>query len=174
MMHSSQPSQASLLTPEVLGLVGTVLRQEHGVVSKREFQRFALAARDLNPLYFDDQYARDCGYQGVFAPLMYLPSATAPLVPLESLGEDGTSSVAAQLPLPACPRRMAGGRAFESHRPAYDKTELDATYSLLSVTEKHGRSGAFVLISTQIDYVAAATGDLLVRCVSTLIARPAA
>lgn len=167
-------TDSSLLTPEALALVGTALQRERGVVSKREFQRFALAARDYNPLYFDDQYARDCGYQGVIAPLMYIPSATVPLVPLDSLGVDGTSSVAAQIPLPACPRRMAGGRAFELHRPAYDQTRLEATHSLLGVTEKHGRSGAFVLISTQIDYVAADTGDLVVRCVSTLIARPAA
>jgi hypothetical protein len=167
-------TDSSLLTPEALALVGTVLQREHGVVAQREFQRFALAARDYNPLYFDDQYARECGYKGVFAPLMYIPCATAPLAPLDSLGPDGTSSVAAQLPLPRCPRRMAGGRAFESHGPAYDRTALDATHLLLNVTEKHGRSGAFVLISTQVDYVAADTGDLVARCVSTLIARPAA
>jgi len=167
-------THSNLITSEAIALVGTVLRRERGVVSKREFQRFALAARDYNPLYFDDEYARECGYQGVFAPLMYLPSATAPLVPLDSLGRDGTSSVAAQIHLPACPRRMAGGRGFESHRPAYDNTELHATHTLLSLTQKQGRSGPFVLISTQIDYATAEADELLVRCVSTLIARPAA
>lgn len=167
-------TDASLITPEALALVGTELRREHGVVSRREFQRFALSARDYNPLYFDDQYARECGYQGVFAPLMYLPFATAPLARLDSLEADGTFSILTQIPLPACRRRMAGGRSFESHQPAYDRTDLDAAHTLLDVTEKQGRSGPFVLITSRIDYVACETASLLARCTTTFIARPTA
>jgi hydroxyacyl-ACP dehydratase HTD2-like protein with hotdog domain len=166
-------TDASLITPEALALIGTELRREHGIVTRREFQRFAVAVRDYNPLYFDDQYARECGYQGVFAPLMYVPFSTAPLPRLDALRADGTFSVLAEIPLPACPRRMAGGRSFESHRPAYDQTELDATHTLVSIAEKQGRSGRFILLTSQIDYFATQAGALLVRCTQTLIARPA-
>ena len=64
------------MRPELQRWADTVIgRTEHfsiGVVDPLWSQRYAAAIDDMNPLYFDEVYARSHGYRGIIAPPNYL------------------------------------------------------------------------------------------------------
>jgi acyl dehydratase len=45
-----------------------------GEIRALDFQRYAIAVGDLNPIYFDEQAARDAGYAGIVAPPNFITS----------------------------------------------------------------------------------------------------
>ena len=119
-----------------------------GVVRARDFQRFAIASGDLNPLFFDDEAARQHEYPGVVAPPLYLSSVmgwgAGP--PEESLLPDGsTSQDVANLPMQGL-RLMGAGQDLELVSPVTDGTEIMIERNIEAVELKEGKSGALILI----------------------------
>ncbi|MCW2594689.1 MAG: hypothetical protein JWR06_1737 [Jatrophihabitans sp.] len=163
----------SLIDERATAAIGTVIAQSSGTVVKKEFQRWAAAVGDRNPLYFEDETARANGYREAVMPPLYLPQVTLGVVDLDTLrpdgipGEGGTSEL---IPLPKCPRWMAGGEQTTFFEPVYDGDRITASRTLDDVEEKHGRSGAFVLITSTTRYLRGET--VVARSVVTTIARP--
>ena len=165
----TQPSTAGLIDPEELAQVGTEIGTACGRVARRDFQRWAAAVGDHNPLYFDAEYARAAGYRDVIAPPGYVQYATIGVYELATLRPDGIPHTAG-VRLSRCPRRMAGGDELVIHQPLYDGDELTAVRTIDAIEEKQGRSGAFVLVTSHVTY---RRGDEIVAEVhSTMIARP--
>jgi acyl dehydratase len=168
-------SDPPLVTQAALEAVGTVVAESSGTVVRRDFQRWAAAVADHNPLYFDDETARRHGYREAVAPPLYLQYVTAGVVPLEMLRPDGIptgSGSASVVPLAGCSRWMAGGEQTAFFEPVYDGDRVNSTRTITGVEEKHGRSGRFVLITSTIRYTRAADGVVIAESTITTIARP--
>lgn len=147
-------------------------RQQLGVVTREHIQRFAISVGDLNPLYFDEEYARQAGYQGIMAPPTYLTAVlgweAGP--PEAELRADGTAYAdAALIPLPGA-RLMGGGQDLEFIQPVCPGDEVTMERRLVDVERREGRSGVLTLLKTEKRY-SNQRGELLVVCRETLIVR---
>ena len=143
-----------------------------GVIRQRDFQRFAVASGDLNPLYFDDSFAKASGRAKISAPPLFLSRVLVwePGPFEQSLRPDGTAGQEiAQLPVEGL-RLMGGGQDLEFHRPVTDGTEVTMELATESVELKEGRSGSFLIIKLRRRYLDRDDQTLMI-CRETFIAR---
>jgi len=152
--------------------IGKTERVKLGTIRERDFQRFAIAAGNRDPLFFDSAAAKAAGYSAIIAPPLYLSSVmgweAGP--PEEALRSDGTGGQeAAGLPVEGL-RLMGGGQDLEFHHPATDGMEVTMELGPESVELKDGRSGQFLVITLTRRY-RDQNDRLLVTCRETFIAR---
>lgn len=165
-------TEGSLITDEARAMIGAEAGRTSGIVEKKQFQRWAAAVKDRNPLYFDADYAKEQGYRDVIAPPMYLQHVTLGVTDLDSLRPDGTpGGDAGDIPLPNTPRRMAGGENTTFYQPVYDGDVVTCTRTIENIEDKHGRSGHFVLVTWKTTYTNQ-VGELLAEATASMIARP--
>jgi acyl dehydratase len=165
-------SEASLIDAESASRVGTVAATATGEVNRREWQRWAAAVGDDNPLWFDPEYARAQGYRDVICPPLYLQYAILGVTPLDGLRPDGSSgAVSGSLAFPRAPKRMAGGESTRFHGPAYHRDEIEMVRTIESIVEKQGRSGRFVLVTWHTVYHNQLS-ELIAEATTSMIARP--
>jgi len=162
----------SLIDAETAARVGTVAATATGEVIRRDWQRWAAAVGDDNPLWFDPDYARANGYRDVICPPLYLQYAVLGVASLSSLRPDGSSgAVSGSLSFPNAPRRMAGGESTRFHLPAYHRDEIEMVRTISSIVEKQGRSGRFVLVTWHTVY-RNQNRELVAEATTSMIARP--
>jgi acyl dehydratase len=157
---------------KVKAAIGKTERVKLGTIREREFQRFAVAAGNLNPLYFDHAAAKAAGYSAIIAPPLYISSVmgweTGPSE--DALRPDGTGGQeAAGLPVEGV-RLMGGGQDLEFHHPVTDDMEVTMEVGPEKVELKEGRSGQFLVIALTRRY-RDQNDRLLVTCRETFIAR---
>lgn len=143
-----------------------------GAIHRREFQRFAVAAGDRNPLYFDEAAARAAGYAGLVVPPLFLSAVMGwGAGPEEvALREDGLAeSDAFLIPMRGL-RVMGGGQEVEWHAPVLEGVQVTLRRELEEVRWREGRSGPLVLLVVVRRYVDA-QGALLVSCRETFMVR---
>ncbi len=163
---------SELIDPETAARVGTVAATASGEVNRRDWQRWAAAVGDHNPLWFDPDYARANGYRDAICPPLYLQYAILGVSPLTGLRPDGSSgAVSGSLSFPKAPRRMAGGESTTFHLPAYHRDEIEMVRTIESIVEKEGRSGRFVLVTWHTVY-RNQHGELVAEASTSMIARP--
>jgi acyl dehydratase len=160
------------LCEELQRYVGKSERTNLGVVRVHDFQRFAIAADNLNPIFFDEGAARAAGYPGAIAPPLLLSAVrnwqAGP--PNDALRPDGTTSGEfGFLPLEGM-RIMGGGQDLDFHAPVTDGTRVSMELRLDGVELKQGRSGPLLLIRITQTYRDDANQPLI-TCRETFIAR---
>src|SRR5512134_988072 len=106
----------SLIPPETRALVGQPLGAPvSATIEAGDAERFAFAAGDENPIYFDDAAARAAGYRARVVPPGFLVWALEPPRPLGALREDGRwRATGTRVPL-AVKRVLYGGEEWECH-----------------------------------------------------------
>lgn len=162
----------SLIPEEARARIGSEIGRADGRVVRQEFQRWAAAVKDRNPLYFDADFARAHGYRDVVMPPMYIGSVTAGVADLDELRPDGIPGRGpGDVSLPKCPRIMGGGESIKFHEPVYDGDMLTSVRVIENIEEKHGRSGPFVLVTTRTTYIRQ-DGTTVAEAVTSTIARP--
>ena len=162
----------SLVDADTAARVGTVAATATGEVLRRDWQRWAVAVGDDNPLWFDPDYARANGYRDIICPPLYLQYAILGVTPRSALRPDGSSgAVSGSLAFPRAPRRMAGGESFTFHLPAYHRDEIEMVRTVESIVEKDGRSGRFVLVTWRTVY-RNQDRELVAEATTSMIARP--
>ena len=162
----------SLIDPESAAKAGTVAATATGEVNRRDWQRWAAAVGDHNPLWFNPKYARAHGYRDVVCPPLFLQYAILGVSALRDLRPDGSSgAVSGALAFPRAPRRMAGGENTTFHLPAYHRDEIEMVRTIESIVEKEGRSGRFVLVTWRSEY-RNQHRDLVAEATTSMIARP--
>jgi acyl dehydratase len=165
-------SDQSLIDAESAARVGTVAATATGEVNRRDWQRWAAAVGDDNPLWFDPEYAQAQGYRDVICPPLFLQYAILGVTTLDEVRPDGSSgAVSGSLAFPRAPRRMAGGESTTFHGPAYHHDRIDMVRTIESIVEKHGRSGTFVLVTWRTVYHNQRR-QLLAEATTSMIARP--
>ncbi len=138
----------SLVPPEAFEMIGKVVGTQSGVVFEKEAQRFAAAVGDLNPVYFDDEAAKAQGYRGIVAPPMFLPQVTQGVTRVDNLTTDGLAAGGNRRDVPLNVHRvMAGGEEIEFREPIYPGDTITSETKVVSIEEKEGRSGSFVIVT---------------------------
>ncbi|GAA4236538.1 hypothetical protein GCM10022254_46410 [Actinomadura meridiana] len=139
--------------------IGKVIRDDLGIITARDFQRFAVAAGET---------------PGDVAPPLFLSSVlgwnAGPTS--DELTPDGTGDEKAGLPLDGL-RLMGAGQDLDFHHPLQDGTRVVRETSVENVTLKQGGQGPFLII-TMLRAFSDDSGTPLVTCHDTLIARPEA
>ena len=162
----------SLIDAESAARVGTIAARATGDLHRLQWQRWAAAVGDDNPLWFDADLARANGYRDVICPPLYLQYVILGVTPLAGLRPDGSSgAVSGGLAFPRAPRRMAGGESTKFHLPAYHRDEVEMVRTIESIVEKDGRSGRFVLVTWRTTY-RNQRSELLAEATTSMIARP--
>jgi acyl dehydratase len=171
-MVGGDMSEPSLIDAESASRVGTVAATATGEVNRRDWQRWATAVDDHNPLWFDTEYARAQGYRDIICPPLFLQYAVLGVTALDELRPDGSSgAVSGSLAFPRAPRRMAGGESIKFFGPTYHRDEIEMVRTIKSIVEKQGRSGRFVLVTWQTVYHNQ-RGELVAEATTSMIARP--
>jgi len=136
----AQLSEDTLIDAESAARVGSIAASAIGEVNRRDWQRWAAAVGDHNPLYFDPDYARANGFRDVICPPLFLQYAVLGVAALDTLRADGSSgAVSGGLAFPSAPKRMAGGESFTFHLPAYHRDQIEMVRTIESIVEKLNR-----------------------------------
>lgn len=163
----------SLIPEETRALVGQRLADPISrTISHDEGRRFAYAADDLNPIYFDEVAAQAAGYRGCVIPPTYLGWAIGPFRALTALRLDGLYGAGAdarRITLNV-KRSMAAGDEWDFLAPVYPGDTITAETRLKSLEEKSGSSGPFVLQTTETSYTNQ-HGEVVARMRGSGIAR---
>jgi acyl dehydratase len=143
----------SLIPAETLARVGQPLGPALRVTLRApEVERFAYAAGDANPIYFDDAAARAAGYRGRVVPPGFLVWAFEPARPLGDLRPDGLWRDAGPPLRLAVSRVLYAGEDWEYGAAIHVGDTLTAETRLAALEEKTGGSGPFVLVTTETAY----------------------
>jgi acyl dehydratase len=160
-----------LIPEETKGLIGELLSEPlSGVITAKEAQRFALAADDLNPLYFDEEAAKAAGHRTTLVPPIFLAWSLAPARPVSEVREDGLYKSAGRRVALNVKRVMFGGEDWEFFEPVYAGDRITSETRLKSLEEKHGSSGPFVLQMTETTYTNQ-DGRVVAKAIGRSIAR---
>ena len=165
-------TEDSLIDAKSASRVGTVAATATGEANRRDWQRWAAAVDDHNPLWFEPEYARAQGYRDIICPPLFLQYAVLGVTALNGLRPDGSSGAASGgLAFPRAPRRMAGGESTSFFGPAYHRDEIEMVRTIESIVEKQGRSGRFVLVTWRTVYHNQRR-ELVAEATTSMIARP--
>jgi len=136
----------TLLTHEIKSWIGReVVYEAPDEVGRASIRYFALAIGDDNPLYFDDDYARENGYDGVIAPPTLVCETNQFIGAGPGLSEDGYLGHTWDLPITGC-RLIRGGNEYEFFRPLRPNDRVTVRWSLTDITERTASSGVAMLV----------------------------
>jgi len=163
--------ETPLIPAETWEMVGQLLSEPlTGAITAKEARRFALAADDLNPLYFDEEVARAAGYRTTLVPPIFLAWSLAPARPVTELRTDGLYRGGGRRVSLNVRRVMFGGEDWDFLEPVYAGDTITSETRLKALEEKEGSSGPFVLQMTETTFlnqdgavVARATGRSIAR-----------
>lgn len=160
-----------LIPAETHAMIGQLLSEPvTGTITARDAQRFALAADDLNPLYFDETAAKAAGYRTTLVPHVFLAWSLNPPKPVGDVRVDGLYRGEGKRVSLNVKRVMFGGEEWEFLEPVYAGDTITSETRLKSLEEKSGGSGPFVLQMTETTY-RNQHGDTVARAVGRSIAR---
>ncbi len=160
-----------LIPDETRAMLGQLLSEPvSGVITAAAAQRFALAADDLNPLYFEESAARAAGYRTTLIPPVFLAWSLNPPRPVSQVREDGLYRGEGKRVSLNVKRVMFGGEEWEFLAPLYAGDTYTSETRLKSLEEKSGGSGPFVLQMTETTYTNQ-DGTVVARAVGRSIAR---
>ena len=132
-------TQASFLTEEMrqqaIGMEGPPTTTE---VEKGAIIKFAQAIGDDNPVFNDEEAARETRYGGLIAPPTFLRSV---------------DSSRAELPFDfPFNRRLDGGSEWEYFEPVRPGDRITAVSRIDDINERKGRLGLMIIMSTVTTY----------------------
>jgi len=145
-------------------------------VIARDIRRYALAVDDLNPIYFDENAAKQGKYGGLTAPLGYISWAVGvpgSEKPAKDLGEDGLATFVG---VPDVPDAWAlgwvrGGEEIEFIKPVYANDRVTVNGKIVDMSEKDGKSGKLIFVTSEFVYTNQ-NGETLAKHRVTMIATP--
>ncbi|MGE0600501.1 MAG: MaoC family dehydratase N-terminal domain-containing protein [Dehalococcoidia bacterium] len=162
---------SSLIPDETRAMIGQRLSEPvTATITAAAAQRFALAADDLNPLYFDEQAARAAGYRTTLVPPVFLAWSLNPPRPVSEVRVDGLYRGEGKRVSLNVKRVMFGGEEWEFLAPLYAGDTYTSETRLRSLEEKTGGSGPFVLQMTETTYTNQ-DGTVVARAFGRSIAR---
>jgi acyl dehydratase len=140
-----------LLTDAVKAFIGTEAhypaREELGRASIRYF---ALALGDDDPLYVDDDYAKQAGHPSVIAPSTLICETCQ--YAHRSPDPNGYIGHEWHLPLGEC-RILRAGNDYEFFRPVLPSDRISATWKMVDIVERNSsRGGSQLFVTTLVTY----------------------
>jgi acyl dehydratase len=138
-------------------------------VEKGAIRRYAEAVGNDNPLYYDEEYARESPYGSIIAPPGFFGWPTKTPCSCTGLAEI-VGELQAALARGGFPRILDGGISYDFFLPVRAGDILTATPKVTGLSEKEGKSGNMIVCYFETTYVNQ-NGDLVARARQTFIAR---
>ena len=141
-------SEDSLLTPDIKAMVGLEANLPNlESIDKTTIIRYVQAISDLNPLYIDEEYAKETDYGGIIVPLTFMfdviPAAT-------EIGNDGRDVTRIALPGFKVAR---GGNEYQFLEPARPGDVIMRRRKIVDVFERDSKKvGKIIFIVYDITY----------------------
>ena len=128
-------TQASIITDTMRDLIGIESEPSIYEIEKAPIRRWAEAIEDPNPLYHDEAYARNCGFEAIIAPPAFLGNYAYPI--------KGTGVPPYFILSPESPfsKNLAGGNEYEFFEPVQAGDTITAISKLVDLFERQGRPG---------------------------------
>ena len=148
-----------MLPEEVTGLIGQSLGTRIFDVEKGAIRKFADAVDDQNPLYWDEEYARNSRYSSMIAPpgffgwpTKWAKGSTFPLSPEASGSTEAIANPRATLEKAGYGRLLDGGIEYEFFSPIRAGDTLTASSVIKNIIEREGRAGKIVFMVVETTY----------------------
>ena len=144
--------------------------KELGEIRALDFQRYAVATGDMNPLYFDEDAARSAGHPGIVAPPNYLSSVLHwDVGPTDDrMRADGTERGMLPPELEGM-RLMGGGHQLTLGQPVRPGDRVTARRSFVEQYQRESKLGRLHFAVYEIVYTNQRS-EHLVTCRHTIIA----
>ena len=163
-------TKESLITQEIEAMVGKEeVFSSPEEIGRATIHRFAAAIGDSNPLYLDEEFARNTRHGGIIAPPTMIFELNHNLGG-EISEEDGGYLDKITLPAPLT-RFIRGGNEYEFFQPARPEDKITLKREVTQVFEKRGKAGPLVFVKIEITYTNQ-KGELLGINRETLIFMP--
>lgn len=157
----------TLLTDEIKAWIGKEATFEAPEeLGRASIRSYALAVGDDNPLYVDDDYAREHGYPSVIAPPT-LVCETNQFV-RGPRDDRGYLTQMFELDVPGT-RQIRGGNAYEFFRPVLPSDRITITWRLQDIVERTSSSGAAMLVVTAVATYTDQSGEPVARNTETIV-----
>ncbi|MEM7543613.1 MAG: MaoC family dehydratase N-terminal domain-containing protein [Pseudomonadota bacterium] len=162
----------ALLTDELKSWIGREVQYvAPEPLSTASIRYFASALRDDNPLYRDDEFARDSGHPSVIAPPT-LVCETCQYVDGQA-NDDGYLGHEWDLPLTHC-RLIRAGNDYEFLQPVLASDVITAKWTLESIDERSRSKGGTQLFVVSLAQYFNQDGTLLATNRETVVYQPIA
>lgn len=122
-------AQDSVISDEMRSMIGVESSPSVFEIEKEPIRRWAEAIGDTNPLYHDEEYAKNSRYGGIIAPPGMVGNYSFPV-------KAGGAGRRVQSPFW---RVLNGGNEFEFFKPVRAGDTLTATSKLVELYERQGR-----------------------------------
>ena len=132
-------TQDSVITQEMRDAVGVESEPATHLVEAGAIIKFAQAIGDPNPIFNDEDAARESRYGGLIAPPTFLRSM-------------GPGPMKAQVRSPY-PANLDGGSEWEYFEPVRSGDRITVTVKVVDISERQGRLGNMVFIVRETRYV---------------------
>ena len=132
-------TQDSAITQEMRDAVGVESEPATHLVEAGAIIKFAQAIGDPNPIFNDEEAARESRYGGLIAPPTFLRSM-------------GPGPMKAQVRSPY-PANLDGGSEWEYFEPVRSGDRITVTVKVVDISERQGRLGNMVFIVRETRYV---------------------
>jgi acyl dehydratase len=151
--------QGPILNDEIRSYIGMESDEHSFNVPLEAGQNYAIASAvgEPNPLYLDEEAAKQSLHGGLISPYMYFQVAGGQFAHASGLRDDGiptSGGRAGALPRPPIPlpRVMAGGTEVEYVRPVRPGERLTGKSRIADITEREGRTGPLVFQVNETTY----------------------
>jgi acyl dehydratase len=128
-------------------------------IEKGAIKKYAEAIEDTNPLYWDDEYARNSRYGSIIAPPGFWGWVPVnPAKEAEPFSSRGSQRFVIRdealraLTKAGYSRVMDGGHAYEFFKPVRAGDTLAAVYKIVDIVERQGRAGKFIILMQETSY----------------------
>ena len=160
-----------MLPEEVTNFIGTCGEVKIHEVEKGAIKKFADAVGDSNPLYWDDEYARNSRYGSIIAPPGFFGWPTRwEIGSTQPPALDTIDRVRVAIGKAGYPRRLAGGIEYELFIPIRAGDTLAASPMVKDIVELEGGTGKLVLLIIETTYINQ-NGDVVAKSRVTSINR---
>ncbi|MFP6567824.1 MAG: MaoC family dehydratase N-terminal domain-containing protein [Dehalococcoidia bacterium] len=132
-------TQESVITDEMRAAINVESEPLVNAVEAGAIKKFARAIGDTNPLFNDEEAARDSRYGGLIAPPTFCRSLNS-----------GPTKVNVQSPYPAA---LDGGSEWEYFEPIRPGDRITVTNYLAGIHERPGRLGNMLFMVRETKYV---------------------
>jgi len=134
--------QASVLTDDMRAKIGVESEPVPHEVDNTGCRQFARSVGYTDPVFFDEGYARTKGLRGIRAPYGFLGH------PIVVPGKPTAAHPATSLNIPY-KRVLNGGTDIEYFQDVFAGDALTATSKISDLTEREGKMGPMLIISTE-------------------------
>ncbi len=164
-----------MLPEEVAKFIGQPTGTSIFQVEKEPIRRFADAVDDPNPLYWDEEYAKNSRYGSIIAPPGFISSPWFSGRPTKwpkkgAASSEETAGLRPALVKAGYGRILDGGMEYEFFSPARAGDTIMASSMIKDIIGREGQTGKMAFVITETTYTNQ-NGDLVAKARGTSIHR---